>query len=209
MYLDKMKKSRKEYLFLSKISALEKLFFQKKICSKSECDEYVNETLKSWKHFFLIKESDGGFSLERHVENIEKEINSMGVIILLTRKGTDLLRDDILNFYRSKDSIEKIFSNLKNDLNEKRNRTHSLMTMRGSMFINFISLILISWIDHIMKEKKLHKKITKAEVYKILNQLKFYELATGQLVLGECSSKQKSLFSAFKVKKNISPTFQI
>ena len=63
-----------------------------------------------------------------------------------------------LGLYRNKDSIEKIFSTLKNDLSEKRTRTHSLMTMRGSIFINFISLILISWVDHIMKEKNFIKK---------------------------------------------------
>ena len=111
--------------------------------------------------------------------------------------------------YRNKDSIEKVFSSLKNDLSEKRNRTHSLMTMRGSIFVNFISLILISWIDHIMKEKQLYKKTTKSEVYKNLNKLKFYELATGQLILGEFSAKQKAILSAFKVSKNVSSTFTL
>ena len=158
VYLDKMRKSQQETFLLSKISEFENIFFQKKFQSKSECDEYVSEALKSWKYFFIVKKSKEGFSLERNVLNIEKEIERMGSIILLTCEDTTMLKDEILGLYRNKDSIEKVFSSLKNNLNEKRNRTHSLMTMRGSIFINFTSLILISWIDHIMKEKKLYKK---------------------------------------------------
>ena len=127
----------------------------------------------------------------------------MGCVILLTDENSDLSRDEILSLYRQKDSIEKIFFSLKNDINEKRLRVHSLNIARGSLFICFISLILISWIDHIMKENKLYKKFSKTEIYKILDRLKVYELATGQKVLGELSAKQKAIYSAFQISKDI------
>ena len=122
----------------------------------------------------------------------------MGVIILLTSTSLKITRDEVLNLYRSKDNIEKIFDSLKNDIKEKRNRTHSLRNMRGSLFISFISLILISWADHVMKEKKLYKEFTKSEVYKILDRLKIYKLANGSEILGELSESKKPFFLPLK-----------
>ena len=51
----------------------------------------------------------------------------------------------------------------------------------------------------------MYKKFSKFEIYKILDRLKFYELATNQVVLGEISGQQKAIFSAFKIDKNIRP----
>ena len=78
--------------------------------------------------------------------------------------------------------------------------------MRGSLFINFISLIIITLIDQVMKDKELYKKITKIELYKILDRFKLYELATGKTMLGEISKKQKDILNAFNMSKNVKPS---
>ena len=64
-----------------------------------------------------------------------------------------LNKEEVLDLYRKKDCIEKIFLSYKHDhdINEKRSRTHSLVAMRGSLFINFVSLIIITFIDQVMK----------------------------------------------------------
>ena len=203
IYLDKIRRSQQESTATIKINDFEKIFSEKKFKERDECHDYINETLKSQKRFFSVKQVGKYFVVEKNIDSIEKEINKMGCVILLTNESSDLSRDEILSLYRKKDSIEKIFSSLKNDMNEKRLRVHSLNVARGSLFICFISLILISWIDHIMKENKLYKKFSKTEIYKILDRLKVYELATGQKVLGELSAKQKAIYSAFQVSKNI------
>ena len=41
--------------------------------------------------------------------------------------------------------------------------------------------------------------MSKIEIYKMMDRLKFYELATGDLMLGELSKKQKDIFSAFQI----------
>ena len=206
MYLDKIRRAQQESMAIIKIVEFEKIFSQKKFKTNIECEDYIDETLKSYKKFFNVKQNGDQFSIERNLEAIEKEINKMGCIILLTNDESKMSREEILSLYRQKDSIEKIFSHLKNDLREKRLRVHSLEVARGSLFISFISLILISWVDHVMKENKLYKKFSKSEIYKILDRLKIYELATGNEVLGELSAKQKSIYSTFKVSKNINCT---
>ena len=42
-----------------------------------------------------------------------------------------------------------------------------------------------------------------------LDQMKLYELATGETMLGEISKKQKDIFSAFKISKSIKPSKKI
>ena len=205
VYLDKLRRCNQESTLTEKISDFERIFSEKKFKTEIDCRDYMSETLRSQGKFFKIIRQGKNYCVERNVENIEKEINRMGVVILLTEEEAALTRDEVLYLYRNKDSIEKVFSSLKNDLSEHRNRTHSLKTMRGSLFINFISLILISWVDHLMKERNLYKNLSKVEVYRVLDRLRFYELATGSMVLGELSARQKSIFSAFGVDSNVRP----
>ena len=42
-----------------------------------------------------------------------------------------------------------------------------------------------------------------------LDQMKLYELATGETMLGEISKKQKDIFFAFKISKSIKPSKKI
>ena len=88
----------------------------------------------------------------------------------------------------------------KEEINERRNRVHSLEAVRGLMFINFISLILISKIDSVMRDKGLYKKFSKVEMYKTLKKQKVYESADGSNVLGEFLKNQKTIFLAFEME---------
>ena len=81
--------------------------------------------------------------------------------------------------------------------------------MQGSIFINFLSLILLSYIDQIMTEKNLYKKYSKKELFKTLNKLKVFELANGQVIKGEVSKRQKTIFSAFGLSKDIQPSYNL
>ena len=181
---------------MKKISELEDKFSKKQFSTKNEAKIYLEETLKSQKKYFDISKTNSTFSISRNEEVFKSEILKMESLILITNSN-DANRDDILSLYRKKDCVEKVFLSFKHDVNEKRNRTHSLINMRGSIFINFLSLILITWIDHVMKEKNLYEKMSKGELYKTLDQMKLYELATGETMLGEISKKQKDIFFCF------------
>ena len=207
VYLDKKRRAAQESTMALKICNFEEKLVIKEFKSRTACENYLTETLQAQRKFFKILKKEGLFYIERDVESIVEETRKMGIIILLTPTVLNITRNEVLSLYRNKDAIEKIFDSLKNDIKEKRNRTHSLKNMRGSLFISFISLILISWMDHVMKEKKLYEKFTKSEVYKILNRLKVYKLANGTEVLGELSGRQKSIFYAFKVSKDIKPSY--
>jgi transposase len=205
VYLDKKRKAEQESRLIKKVSELEEKFQGKNFSSYNEAKLYLEETLKSRKKYFNILEEKTGFLINRNEKVFKDEILKMGSLILITNHK-DLNKHSIINLYRKKDCVEKVFLSFKHDINEKRSRTHSLINMRGSIFINFISLILITWIDHVMKEKQLYKNISKGQLFKILDRLKLYELATEETMLGEISKKQKDIFSAYKISKNVKPS---
>ncbi len=64
------------------------------------------------------------------------------------------IRDKVhaLEVYRDKDSVEKCFDDLKNDLDMKRIRMHSAAAMEGRIFIQFISLLITTRLKQVMNE---------------------------------------------------------
>jgi transposase len=62
-----------------------------------------------------------------------------------------------LEIYRMKDTAEKAFDDLKNDLDSKRLRIHSTQAMEGRLFIQFIALILSNKIKGVMNEAGWYK----------------------------------------------------
>lgn len=65
-----------------------------------------------------------------------------------------------LHLYRMKDVVEKAFGNLKDRLNMRRLLAKSEKNLDGKISNEFIALILISHLDHKMKEANLYKKYT-------------------------------------------------
>lgn len=59
---------------------------------------------------------------------------------------------EALYSYRQKDAIEKRFDDLKNDLDMKLLRIHSNATMEGRIFIQFVSLVLTTYLKGIMEK---------------------------------------------------------
>ena len=208
VYLDKERCAREESQLIRKISELEEAFDEKKFKSEDRARLYIEETLKSKKKFFTVRKKNGKFYITRNKKVIENEVLLKGKLILITNQHK-LDKLAVLTLYRNKDGVEKVFQAFKHQVNEKRSRTKSSLTMKGSIFINFLALILISHIDQVMTENKLYQKFSKKEVFKTLDKLKVFELANEQILLGEVSKKQKTIFNAFKIMNNIKPSYNL
>lgn len=113
-----------------------------------ECPEHQY----CYKKFFHVKTTP---KRGRRVEYNEEEIrayrrNYAGWFVMATNDIKDPVK--ALEIYRRKDAVEKSFDDLKNDLDMKRLRIHSAAAMDGRIFIQFIALILTSWIKKIMND---------------------------------------------------------
>jgi len=199
IYLDKEKKAREEIKLLSRLSELDKRFTSKQFKTAEHVETYISEITKSKRRYFSVKTTKGKFTVTRNNTVIDSELAKQGLFMIVTNLH-DLDKDIILELYRSKDGAEKIFQSLKHDISEKRTRTKSLTTTKGSIFINFLALIILSRITQVMAEKNLFKIFSKQELFKNLDKLKIFTLSNGKPLLAEITKNQKLIFSAFDAK---------
>lgn len=96
--------------------------------------------------------------------------NHSGWLVILSNKTRDAA--EALRSYRQKDTIEKGFDDLKNDLDMKRLRIHSNATMEGRIFIQFISLVLTTYLKGIMEKHGWTRSHNLQEIFSEMKSLK-------------------------------------
>ena len=117
-----------------------------------ETNNLSDEHKSYYQKFFHIKETPKrGRKVEYNQEAIDTyRKNTAGWFVLISNDVKDPVK--ALEIYRLKDTAEKAFDDLKNDLDCKRLRIHSTQAMDGRLFIQFIALILSARIKHVMNE---------------------------------------------------------
>ena len=117
-----------------------------------------------------------------------------------------LLSNDIkdpieaLKTYRLKDISEKAFHNLKERLSMRRTSVSSEEHLEGKLFVQFLALIYLSYIDKAMSDQKLYTTMTMHELLDELDVIECFEHPGHKLHVGEITKKQKLLYSALGVK---------
>jgi transposase len=147
--------------------------------------------------YLNIRRSKSGLRIQRDEDAINKFLRYKGFMVMLSNTVRD--EKECLHLYRSKDTVERAFDNMKNELDMKRLRIHSEVSMNGRTFMAFIALIIHSWIDKKMKEKNLYKSYTQEEVMCVLKRLKIIELSDKRTIFTELSKKQKYLYKVFGI----------
>jgi len=129
-----------------------------------ETEQYVKEHEDAYKDFFIVKETPvRGRKVLYNNDAIQKYRDKYaGFYVLLTNDIKDPV--EALRVYRNKDSIEKCFDDLKNQLDMNRLRIHSSSVMDGRLFIQFIALIYMSALRKKMRETGLIEKYTVREL---------------------------------------------
>jgi transposase len=150
------------------------------------------------KYLRINKSGRGGkVSVSIRREAVEKELWHAGWMVLMSNHIKDAR--EALKIYRAKDVIEKGFLKLKNNLDLNRLRIHSDTTMRAKVFVDFIALIILSHIHHVMLEKGLYKSMTKLELIRCMEKLRV-QYIKGDRILFPISKIQKTILDAFGVK---------
>ena len=107
---------------------------------------------------------------------------------------------EALQVYRDKDVVEKCFDDLKNSLDMKRLRMHSIETVDGRLFVQFIALIFISELRRQMRATKLIEKYTVREVLLELDPLtKIHYTRTYGSILTEVTKPQREILKLLNI----------
>jgi transposase len=175
---------------------LENRKFDRKLydCFKELEEGNVNDAHKTfYQKFFRVKETPKrGRKVEYNQEAIDNHReNTTGWFVLVTNDVKDPV--NALEIYRMKDTAEKAFDDLKNDLDCKRLRIHSNQAMEGRLFIQFIALILSAKIKHIMNEGGWFKN---HDMQQVIDEMK----SLREVKVEKSSKKIISTITAFQEK---------
>ncbi len=99
-----------------------------------------------------------------------------------------------------KDIVEKGFGNLKERLNMRRLLVSSEKGLDGKIFTEFVALILISCLDHKMKETDLYKSYTMQQLLDKLDVIECFEYKGRSLRIGELLQKQTDIYEMLGIK---------
>jgi transposase len=134
------------------------------------------------------------FVVEIRNNAVSQRVNRMGKQIILSHGPLDW--KECLTVYRERDYIEKTFRTLKQDLQVLPLNVKKESTMKGFLFVTFISLILRMKLLKQMKDASLLEDYTLDGLLLELSKIKKIRLVTGETITTEISKKQRNILDA-------------
>ena len=133
----------------------------------TQMEEPPDRKLHYDRYFYINRKKDGGVGYRRNMEAINKVLSRCGFFLI---GETDFKKStaQILEIYRRRDTVEKSFDNLKNEIDMRRLYVQSDEVAEGKMFVAFIALIIRTQIQNRLSEYMHSHKYT---FHKILLEL--------------------------------------
>jgi transposase len=154
-------------------------------------------------YFTLTKrEGESGFDFAVDSPAIEALRKKKGYFLIFS---TDMesTPDDILGYYRDKDAVEKLFAQIKVDMDGNRIRTHNDQTADGKTFVTFVACAIRSYL---LKQLAQYLIDSSTSLKKALNQLSNITILSGQdgyRFTKALTKKQKQILDAFGATDDI------
>ncbi len=177
-----------------------KLSEKRSAVEKLQIRPNISETIESiashYRRYFTWRMEDGKIKTRARNNAISAAENRMGRFLLVYRGGYTPL--ECLSIYRNRDSIEKAFRTLKTDLDIFPMRVRKESTIRGMLFIFFISLIIRTGLIRGMISSGLMNKYSLEKMLLELEKLHVVEDASGNITELERTRKQKDILEALE-----------
>lgn len=201
MYFNENIYLEQKNVFLTKILEIENSIKDKKFNNSQEAENYIEISVPiKFQKYFKYNESTK--IIEKNIEEITHYYKYLGYYIIIKNSKKDIDNNKLLDCYRNRDKVEKLFDLTKNHLDGNRLKAHSNATNEGRIFIKFISLIIGSYIHYKMKEKNLFKSFTMKELFAELKKIKYTKLFDATPIISVLTKKQKKIFDAFDIDFN-------
>ena len=189
------------YYYSIEKGADDEMAFDKRIAemySELKTGNLVESHRKSYEKFFEVKETPvRGRQVSYKEEAIKEARRYLGYFALVTNEKMDAFT--ALHLYRRKDVVEKAFGNIKDRLNMRRTLCKSERSLDGKLFLEFVALILISHLNHKMKETNLYKTYSMQQLLDKLDVIECFEDEGHSLRVGELLEKQMDIYKTLGV----------
>lgn len=196
---DIIKEDRRMYLHLyfnpEKYADDGKLFNLKMNMLKEELlsGHRVPEHENDYRKYFEIKETPvRGISLTVKQDAVDAAHERYGFFVLISNEVKDPVT--ALSLYRMRDVVEKAFWNVKERLNLRRTMNSSEASLEGKLFVEFVALIYLSYIQKKMDETGLFGKYTMHELLDELDVIECFTEPGKAPIQGEVLKKQEQIY---------------
>ncbi|MCL4356968.1 MAG: transposase [Candidatus Thermoplasmatota archaeon] len=177
-----------------------KLAEKRSAIEKLQIRPNVRETIESiashYGKYFTWRIEDGKIKTMGRNNAISAAENRMGRFLLVY--NGEYTPQECLSIYRNRDSIEKAFRILKTDLDIFPMRVRKESTIRGMLFIFFISLIIRTALMRGMVSSGLMNRYSLEKLILELEKLHVVEDANGSMSELERTRKQKDILEALE-----------
>ena len=158
--------------------------------------EHFERTAGNFARYFKCTVNGKTISLRRRANAISQAMNRFGKTILIS--STKRSWDEVLSLYRERDEVEKKFDDLKNELEVMPLRVQKVETLKGLLFIFFISLVLRAVLLRWARDAKLLEKSSIEEILMELAKLRAVKVG-GKWRLTEITKKQRTIFEKMEI----------
>jgi transposase len=165
--------------------------------------EFINEERqaerqKLYGKYFEISNPVRGLKILPKEDAIADAVKDFGFFALISNDIKDPI--SALQIYRNKDLAEKAFGNLKERLNLRKLSVSSEQSLDGKLFVEFIALIILSYIKKRMQDNNLFKDYTMQELLDELDIIECFELSGKRIRIGEITKKQIQLYEKLGIE---------
>ena len=170
----------------------------------SALKRYPKSKLKRYSAYFKLTkhEHDSGFDYEVDVEKVEDACKKKGYFMIFST-DEHATPEDILYYYREKDVVEKMFAQIKCDMEGNRIRTHNEQTTDGKVFVTFVACIIRSYL---LRKLTGYMKDNTTTLKKVLNQLANITIlsnSNGLRFTKALTKKQREILQSFDAYDDI------
>ena len=157
---------------------------------------YPKNKLKRYSQYFNITKTDSGFTYAVDVEKVEKCRKQKGFYLIFT---TDMnaTAEDTLHHYRAKDATEKLFDQIKCDMDGNRVRTHNESTTDGKVFVTFIACIIRAFLLEKLSKYLIDNSTSLKKALNQMSNIRIFSNAKGFRFTKALSKKQKEILKPF------------
>jgi transposase len=153
---------------------------------------------KYYKYLDVRRNIDSSLTVDVRKNAVSQRINRMGRYIICYKD--EMTWEECLRTYKERDMIEKRFHHLKNDLEAVPMHVQKESTMRGFLFICFISLILRMRLQKQLEETRLDANYSVEALFLELEKIHLIRLENGEQLLTELTKKQKDIIKKLRLE---------
>lgn len=200
LFLDPQRQAQESNTFVTELLLTEQTLQSIDLSLYTNKQHMLKEIASKWAPYFTIEEDPLDPSTLRICKNtkaIQDRMQSMGTFILLSSTELDLV--SMLTQYRQRDAVEKVFDAGKNECFGNPLRVHSTETMKGTLFILFLTLILQTYLGGKMKTSKIDASYSIRGLFQELHKLKKAIWQGKTCLLNEITKAQRIIFQKLQI----------